>query len=49
MHGKVFGNMCIINLVLRDTLSDLLLQIVNNCNVNLFVCVSTNLKVLHKI
>lgn len=46
-HGKVFGNICIINLVLHALLPDLLLQIVNNCNVNIPVCVFTNLKVLH--
>lgn len=37
-YGKVFGNICAIDLVLHAILPDLLLQIVNNCNVN-FLCV----------
>lgn len=45
-YGKVFGNICAIDLVLHAVLPDLLLQIVNNCNVNILVCASTNLKVL---
>lgn len=45
-YGKVFGNICAIDLMLHVVLPDLLLQIVNNCNVNILVCASINLKVL---
>lgn len=39
-HRKVFGNICITKLVLHAVLPYLLLQIVNNCHVNILVCVS---------
>ena len=48
-HGKFFGNICVTNLVLRTTLPELLLQILNNCSVNILMCTcSQALKYLTK-